>query len=290
MTLHAGAEDAVLRAVRELVVVEVNPTSSANVGLGSSLDRYSRVGQPCARVELLARLEDSLRVRLPSDLLVDAETPRDLVDGVLESAAASPAALRMDVEPPSRAVSELPLDVVTLVDALEWHASVHPDRVHVRLLSDDPLLSDAMLTYATLRDRARSIAAGLAASDVRPGDSVAIMLPTSIEYFAAFMGVLVVGGVPVPLYPPSRPAQLEDYLRRQTGILGNARATALVTTSRGRSVASLLRAPGRVAATRHHHGRSRTSEPSDVRPPVRPTDVAFLQYTSGSTGNPRASC
>ncbi len=43
----------------------------------------------------------------------------------------------------------------------------------------------------------------------RPGESVAIMLPTSAGFFEAFFGVLYAGGVPVPIYPPFRPAQLE---------------------------------------------------------------------------------
>jgi 1-acyl-sn-glycerol-3-phosphate acyltransferase len=285
MTPSAGAEDAVLTAVRGLVA-EVNPTSSVTVGLGSSLDRDLGLDS-LARVELLARLEDTLHVRLPSDLLVGAETPRDLVEGVLRSATALPAALRADVELPSRAAAELPLEVGTLVAALDWHASVHPDRVHVRLLGDDPPVSEATLTYAMLRDRARSIAAGLAASDVRPGDSVAIMLPTSADYFAVFMGVLFAGAVPVPLYPPSRPAQFDDYLRRQVGILDNAQATALVTTSDAGRIARLLRSPVaslRLVAT---VAELETSVPNDVRPPVGPDDVALLQYTSGSTGSPK---
>jgi 1-acyl-sn-glycerol-3-phosphate acyltransferase len=181
----------------------------------------------------------------------------------------------------------LPLDVGTLVDALEWHASVHPDRVHVRLLGDDPAVPDAAPSYATLRDRARSIAAGLAASDVRPGESVAVMLPTGVEYFAVFMGVLFAGAVPVPLYPPSRPAQLDDYLRRQIGILENAQAAALVTTTEAARVARVLRAP--VASLRlvTTVDDLETRGPNDVRPPVRPADVALLQYTSGSTGAPK---
>ena len=285
MTLHATAEDVVLTAVRE-TVAEVNPTSHATVTLGSSLDRDLGLDS-LVRVELLARLEDALGVRLPEDLLVDAETPRDLVEGVLRSAAVLPVRERTEVERPSRAVAELPLDVGTLVDALEWHASVHPDRVHVRLLGDDPSVSEVVLSYATLRDRARSIAAGLAASDVHPGESVAIMLPTSVEYFAVFMGVLLAGAVPVPLYPPSRPAQLDDYLRRQIGILENAQAAALVTTPEAARVARVLRAP--VASLRlvKTVDDLETPGPNDVRPPVRPADVALLQYTSGSTGSPK---
>ncbi len=274
-----------LTVVRE-TVAEVNPTFHAAVTLGSLLDRDLGLDS-LVRVELLTRLEDALGVRLPDDLLIDAETPRDLVEGVLRSAAVLPARAPAQVERPGRAVAELPLDVGTLVDALEWHAAVHPDRVHVRLLGDDPSVPEAALSYATLRDRARSIAAGLAASDVHPGESVAIMLPTSVEYFAVFMGVLLAGAVPVPLYPPSRPAQLDDYLRRQIGILDNAQGTALVTTSEAVQVARVLRAP--VASLRIVKTVEdvETRGSNDVRPPVRPADIALLQYTSGSTGSPK---
>jgi acyl carrier protein len=281
----ATAEDAVMTAVRE-IVAEVNPTSHATVTLGSSLDRDLGLDS-LVRVELLARLEDALGVRIPEGVLVDAETPRDLVDGVLRPATARLTWEPTEFERPSRAAAEFPLDVGTLVDALEWHAAVHPDRVHVRMLGDDSSVPEAVLSYATLREHARSIAAGLTALDVQPGESVAIMLPTSCDYFAVFMGVLYAGAVPVPLYPPARPAQLDDYLRRQAGILENAHATALVTVSEAARVARVLRSS--VASLRlvKTVDDLETREPNDVRPPVRPADVALLQYTSGSTGSPK---
>jgi hypothetical protein len=44
-------------------------------------------------------------------------------------------------------------------------------------------------------------------------------VPTSLDFFAAFFGTLVAGGVPVPIHPPARRSQLEEYLRRQSSIL-----------------------------------------------------------------------
>ena len=57
-----------------------------------------------------------------------------------------------------------------------------------------------------------ALAAGLHARGLVQGDKVAIMLPTGREFFAAFFGTLYAGCVPVPLYPPARPSQLEDHL------------------------------------------------------------------------------
>ena len=99
----------------------------------------------------------------------------------------------------------------------------------------------ATLTYGELAARARSVARGLIARDVAPGDRVALMLPTSIEFFVAFFGILYAGAIPVPIYPPMRLSQLEDHLRRQIGILQNAGASLLITHA-GRA------APRRAAA------------------------------------------
>ncbi|MDP1536105.1 MAG: acyl-phosphate glycerol 3-phosphate acyltransferase, partial [Burkholderiales bacterium] len=69
---------------------------------------------------------------------------------------------------------------------------------------------------------------------------VALMLPTGPGYFYSFIGVLLAGGVPVPIYPPARPSQIEEHLRRHAGILSNALAVMLVTVPEAKSVARLL--------------------------------------------------
>ena len=170
-------EDAVLGAVRE-TVAEVNPTCHATVTLDSSLERDLGLDS-LVRVDLLMRIEDALDVRFSGSLVVDAETPRDLVDAALrlQAGGQAPAIVHPLHPAPSEA---LPLEVRTVLEALEWHASVHPDRVHVQLVGDDPTAPAVPLTYATLRDRGRAIAAGLAAADIRPGDTIAIMLATSL--------------------------------------------------------------------------------------------------------------
>src|SRR5207237_10835375 len=120
----------------------------------------------------------------------------------------------------------------TLVEVLEWHAAQHPDRVHVTLFHDDLSILGS-LTYGQLRDSARRVAAGLIERDILPGDRIALMLPSSLEFFTAFFGIHYAGAVPVPIYPPARPSQIEDHLRRQAGILRNAGARILVTVPEG---------------------------------------------------------
>jgi acyl-CoA synthetase (AMP-forming)/AMP-acid ligase II len=71
------------------------------------------------------------------------------------------------------------------------------------------------LSYRALWDGAAGCAAGLAQAGLQPGQMVAIMLPTCKEYLYSFYGVLLAGGVPVPLYPPARLTTIEDHMTRQ---------------------------------------------------------------------------
>ncbi len=131
------------------------------------------------------------------------------------------------------------------------------------------------------------MAAGLQRAGVQPKQTVAIMLPTSPAYFFAYLGILRAGAVPVPIYPPARASQLEDHVLRHTGILANAQAALLVTVPEAMVVARLLQA--HVPGLRHVTTVEALSAAGGVPAPVavHGDDIAFIQYTSGSTGNPK---
>ena len=286
----AGAAAELLAILRELVE-ELHPRSRGRVevGLDRRLDRDLGLDS-LTRMELLSRLEARFQVGLPVSPVAEAETPRDLLR-ILEGAAGSSHRARTPLEaspePPLGSAAGLvpPAGTGTLVDALEWHVAHHRERVHVRLLDDSG--GSTVLTYGGLYDGARRMAGGLAARGLEPGQSVAIMLPTGLEYLQAFFGVLLAGGVPVPIYPPARLSQLEDHLRRHARILDNARARWLVTFTPALAVSRLLSA--QIDALRgvlDVDELLRFALPERVWSPA-PADVAFLQYTSGSTGSPK---
>lgn len=235
---NAAASD-LLAATRDVaVMLRPHRRLTLRVGLDSALDRdlgFDSLG----RVELLLRLERVFHIRLPEALLSEAETPRDLLEAVLNTAAGGQARRRPEIASlVLEAVEATPQTAQTLIDVLEWHVRAHPERPHILL--DDGARTTATISYRKLRDSAAAVGAGLQAAGLEPGQTVAIMLPTSEEFFFAFFGILYAGGVPVPIYPPFRPAQLEEHLRRQAGILTNAGATVLITRPSWRAIAHLL--------------------------------------------------
>ncbi|HKV08646.1 MAG TPA: AMP-binding protein, partial [Thermoanaerobaculia bacterium] len=285
-TSSGVSPDAVLDVVRELAH-ELQPQRKSWQGLSldASLERDLGLDS-LGRVELLARLERSFGVRLPEALLGTAETPRDLLAALLAGSASGgsePAPLELLT--PQEAGEAAPDRTRSLVEVLEWHARRHPGRRHILFYPGDG--DPEELTYAELLRRARAVAAGLERLGVGRGQAVGLMLPTGLEYFAAFFGAQLAGGVPVPLYPPARKSQIEDHLRRQAGILATAGAEVLVTFPEVLPLARLLSAqlPGLRRVVTVADLSANGGEPKAA--PPRPEDVAFLQFTSGSTGNPK---
>ena len=138
------------------------------------------------------------------------------------------------------------------------------------------------MSYGELDRRARGVASALAGHGVVAGDRVALMLPTSDEYFAIFAGILLAGCVPVPIYPPARPSQLEEHLLRQVGILSSAQVGVLVTIPEARQLARLVPRAGRQSEEgRHrpgasciHRPRAREGHPGDPARPQRHRSLA----------------
>ena len=267
---------------------------AATLGLDHSLERDYGLDS-LARVELIARVDRDLGLSLSEAALTEAETPRDLLRFITRTGGrAADTAGSVDVrstqQPPVADTEpepeQYPPDSIqTLVDVFEWHLQRHPQRVLITLYESGDQSVD--LRYADLHRDAIAVAAGLRALDLNPGDKVAIMLPTGREFFAAFFGTLYAGAVPVPLYPPARPSQLEDHLNRIAGILRNAQARVLVTVERAKPLSHLLRAQAEALRAVTTVADLAIADAPVVRPALVASDVAFLQYTSGSTGDPK---
>ena len=297
------------------IAQELRGTGEAPIRVGLDTDLGGDLGlDSLARMELLARVERAAGQSLPDHALAEATTARELLrafesvrtpepekgagvaggpphrDQDSDADGAAPVEVRVPAAGP---VAEpgpevVPADAETLVEALVWHAGEHPDREHVRLV--DGSESESILTYGSLLDGARRIASGLVRRRLTPGQAVAIMLPTGFDYLRCFLGVQIAGGVPVPIYPPARLTQLEDHVRRHERILANADAEWLVTFDEARRISRLLaaRTDGRcrVATVDELADNGEGGGEPELFLPG-PDDIAFLQYTSGSTGQPK---
>ena len=118
------------------------------------------------------------------------------------------------------------------------------------------------------------------------GERVLVLLPSSLEYVAAFFGCLYAGAVAIPAYPPRR----NQHLDRIESIVADARPViALVTAA---SVGPLTRLAADVPTFAGLRWLAVDEIPDDAasdwkQPVVRADTLAFLQYTSGSTRSPR---
>ena len=274
-----------LLAVVAAVTREARPNVTPRVSLDSSLEKELGLDS-LARVELVLRLEREFAASLPEQALGTAETPRDLLRFLSGSSGPAPRAADKAVASLAQAGSvPPPLHAQTLTEALEYHVERQPDRLTVFLYEDQ---EEYPITYKALYEGALGYAARLADAGLQPGQMVAIMLPTCKEYLFSFYGVLLAGGVPVPLYPPARLTTIEDHMTRHVGILRSAGAAMMITIPEAKPLAYLLRA--------QVESMQQVLVPEDFRnfsgkkfSPARAKagDIGFLQYTSGSTGEPK---
>ncbi|OXM68558.1 D-alanine--poly(phosphoribitol) ligase [Amycolatopsis vastitatis] len=154
-------------------------------------------------------------------------------------------------------------------------------RAAARRYPDRPAVTgpDGSLTYAELDRRADAMAAHLAAAGVRPGDRVLIWAAKSCAVVTAMQAALRVGAVYVPLDSTS-PA------RRAAKVARDCTPRVVCTTpERAREIRPWLEAPTVFVDLGE-------PLPAAVPPPVETgrDDLAFILYTSGSTGDPKGVC
>lgn len=173
------------------------------------------------------------------------------------------------------------LDAATVNAALARAAGTTRGLVFV-----DASEQERTVPWSEIDARAKSIAGALAERGVRPGDRVAIVLPTGIDFMEAFFGSLLAGAVPVPLYPPVRLGRIDEYVQGTARMLTAVGARMLISDARTR-----LLLGGAVELARPPLGCPTVAE---LRVGARPfaVDVAsdalgLIQFSSGSTVDPK---
>jgi 1-acyl-sn-glycerol-3-phosphate acyltransferase len=276
-------ETRVLAVVRELVEETGGQRALRALAKDASLERDLGLGS-LERAELLVRLEAAFG-RTLTDEALEVDTPEGLAR-MLGDAAARPdheALHARDVR--TAAARAAAVEASTIAESLWRHAQADPNRPHVYLRDGEGPAE--VVTYGRLFAEASAVAGGLRDDGVRHGDTVALMLPTGLDFLRSFQGILLAGAVPVPIYPPVRLDRLDEYAERQSAILANAEVRTLITIERARGVAGILKPAvptlRRVTTAGELAGRGAAV----LTPESKGADAAFIQYTSGSTGRPK---
>ncbi|WP_184035968.1 AMP-binding protein [Chitinivorax tropicus] len=172
----------------------------------------------------------------------------------------------------------------TLNELLQLRADTTPDKTAYVFLNGPADAETATpLSYAELDQAARQVAGRLIQQGIAPNDRVLLLCQPGLDYVIGFFGVLYAGAVAVPVFPPRN----RQHVPRIVGILDNAGATAIIcTSSDSERFAKLLQdtAAHRIPLL---DVSTIDANPLPVAATVSPSQIAFLQYTSGTTGTPK---
>lgn len=208
--------------------------------------------------------EDQIRAAVTATAEVVAE-----LDGAVTAGPARPASLPKP-EPPS-----------TLADLLRRRADEQPSRTGYVFLGESGAEPE-QLTYAELDRRAAAIGARLAAVAAE-GDRALLLYHAGLDFVTAFFGCIQAGVIAVPA-PSPLPGRMERMVPALRSIAADCAPRVILTTAAIRAELAPLAALGEVEWIETDRVPATSGR---VDRPARPDEIAYLQYTSGSTASPR---
>ncbi|MHC0430217.1 fatty acyl-AMP ligase [Streptomyces sp. O3] len=173
----------------------------------------------------------------------------------------------------------------TFTECVVERAHARPEADAHVFLPDDPNAAARRLSYAELDAAARTVAVRLAERGAR-GEPVLLLYPSGQDFLKGFVGCMYAGAVAVPA---PLPKDRQERMRRVTGIIRDTGARLVLTDSANAPEVSLwLAMSGRGEAVCMATDVDEGVDPDQwSMPEIAPDDLAFLQYTSGSTSQPR---
>lgn len=172
----------------------------------------------------------------------------------------------------------------SLVDIVNWRASIHPEKIAYTFLADGED-KEEVITFGTLDQHARSVAVYLQSLNLE-GERALLLFPSGIQYITAFLGCLYAGVIAIPAYPP-RKNRLGE---RIDSIISDADAKVVLTSSKIFSDLNrkfedeqYLKALTWIEIDNINYSNYEVWK----KPALNRDMLAFLQYTSGSTGSPK---
>jgi acyl-CoA synthetase (AMP-forming)/AMP-acid ligase II len=176
----------------------------------------------------------------------------------------------------------------SLADVLQQRAMHQPQKLAYRLLKDGEE-EEIRLTYRELDRRARAVGA-LLQTATQPRDRVLLLFPTGLDFIAAYFGCLYAGVIAIPLTPP-HPARIEKSLAAMLRMMDDAKpAVALLNTPLFTAITAKQSVKEKFSKLRLLVTDRKDLDSWADRWAVQEMkgkDLAFLQYTSGSTTTPK---
>ncbi len=183
----------------------------------------------------------------------------------------------------------------SILERLDRWTAEHPRRLFCSFLNARGETVESF-SYEAFSLRTNAIAAHLASEQkCKHGDRVLVCFPPGLETMCAFFGAVRAGLIPVPVYPPNARG-FEPALRKMAYIAKDCEASGVLTSRAfyGSLKARLAKIGPSVAALDNDYVANLKwivtedlGQPSGVEVIAKPHDILFLQYTSGSTSNPK---
>ena len=177
-------------------------------------------------------------------------------------------------------------NISTLVDLLRYRAETQPEKTAYIFLVDGEN-KEIKLTYGELDKQARALAVELK-KQFQPGERALLLYPPGLEFISAFFGALYAGIIAVPCYPPD-PNRLVLSMAKLQTIIVDSTPKVILTTKEFLDLAAFIFPDYPDLKKLNWIASDIVDTAADEwkQGKIKESDLAFLQYTSGSTGNPK---
>ena len=155
-----------------------------------------------------------------------------------------------------------------------------------RFIKDDKW-AETFYSFEEVERRTARLAGALQQLGLEKGDRCALILPDNDQFVLTFLACMRAGVVAVPVYPPTGLGQFAGYLDNTTHIVGKCGAKVLLTTTTIKQLLGTVKATCPALQQVTTFGALEDATQSFRFVEVTPSDIAFLQFTSGSTSRPK---
>lgn len=177
-----------------------------------------------------------------------------------------------------------------LLDVLNSYCDSNPDTIACHQVSyKKKEWIFQPLTYSQLREKTLQCAEGLKARGLKQGDRVLLCLREPNLFMVAFLGIMAVGCVPVPLPEPTQFGVTQTFIQRILNVCRDCEPSLIIALNQASWTAFDFKPALTIPIAEIEELEQVTLSPNPKRkfPSLNPEATAFLQYTSGSTGNPK---